>query len=249
MSTATERSRIPVDELAVQVRPEMVPLGKNFTYFFVTPMAEEDSRQFIEEPVSALPPSLHGVLPKVEIVLVPFLEKGNGKSGDFACFEKPAESRQIFVSRLESKNAITLFFAVKDEDLADYHYTFYNAIASLIAAQEGSEAHEKYYRTLREELAAEVHGEVEDRSWHLKQTLLRRPTNPRKESKPFRAYARQSLEDTLTLYLHGICCDIDVETGPRQMPSRYLRKRLEMLSKIFEPPVGYAVLPEQAKKR
>jgi hypothetical protein len=249
MSTVTERSRVPVEELAGQLRPEMVPLGKNFAYFSVTPMAEEDSRQFLEEPITALPASLCTLLPKVEIVLVPYLEKGNGKSADTACFDKPPENRQIFVSRLEAKDTITLFFAVKDEDLADYHYSFYNAIASLVAAKEGSEVHEKYSRTLREELAAEVHGEVEDRSWHLKQTLLRRSVNLRKESKPFRLYVRQSLEDTLTLYLHGICCDIDVEMGPRQMPSRYLRKRLEMLSKIFEPPEGYAVLPEQTKKR
>jgi len=27
----------------------------------------------------------------------------------------------------------------------------------------------------------------------------------------------------MTLYLHGICCDIEWKPGPRQMPSRYLR--------------------------
>jgi hypothetical protein len=47
----------------------------------------------------------------------------------------------------------------------------------------------------------------------------------------------------------GACCDIDVETGPRQMPSRYLRRRLELLLSVFPPPEGYAVLPEQLKAR
>ena len=65
----------------------------------------------------------------------------------------------------------------------------------------------------------------------------------------FRDYARQAFVDTLTLYLHGACCDIDVETGPRQMPSRYLRRRLELLMSLFPPPEGYAVLPEQLKSR
>jgi len=68
-------------------------------------------------------------------------------------------------------------------------------------------------------------------------------------AKLFRDYARQAFEDTLTLYLHGTCCDIDVETGPRQMPSRYLRKRLELLFSLYPPPEGYAVFPEQLKKR
>ena len=51
--------------------------------------------------------------------------------------------------------------------------------------------------------------------------------------KAFRAYARQAFVDTLTLYLHGICCDIDVDTGPRQLPSRYLRKRLLLMEEMF----------------
>ena len=98
-------------------------------------------------------------------------------------------------------------------------------------------------------MSAEVHGEVDEKSWHLKQALMRRQTNVRKETKLFREYARQAFEDTLTLYLHGACCDIDVETGPRQMPSRYLRRRLELLIALFPPPEGYAVLPEQLKTR
>jgi hypothetical protein len=143
-----------------------------------------------------------------------------------------------------------LAFAVKDEEMAEYHYSFYNAVAGLIAdAATDSAAREKFYGLIREELGADVHGEVDERSWRLKQSLVRRQTNTRKETKLFQEYARQAFEDTLTLYLHGICCDIDVETGPRQMPSRYLRRRLELLTSIYPPPKGYAVLPEQAKKR
>jgi hypothetical protein len=108
---------------------------------------------------------------------------------------------------------------------------------------------ERFFRTIREELSADIHGEVDERSWHLKQALQRRQTNVRKETKLFREYARQAFEDTLTLYLHGTCCDIDVETGPRQMPSRYLRRRLELLLSLYPPPEGYAVLPEQLKTR
>ena len=51
----------------------------------------------------------------------------------------------------------------------------------------------------------------------------------------------------MTLYLHGICCDLDVETGPRQLASRHLRKRLELLEREFPPPSGYAVFPEDLK--
>ena len=136
-----------------------------------------------------------------------------------------------------------------DEQTADYHYSLYNALAGLVAENWPADAQERYFRVIREELRAEVHGEVDERSWHLKQALLRRQTNIRKETKLFRDYAAQSFQDTLTLYLHGICCDIDVETGPRQMPSRSLRKRLEVLCSLYPPPEGYAVFPDQLKKR
>src|SRR2546426_316228 len=130
-----------------------------------------------------------------------------------------------------------------------FHYCLYSAIASLMARRWSGETQESYFRVLREELSSEVNGEVDERSWHLKQGLLRRQTNIRRETKLFREYAVQSFSDTLTLYLHGICCDIDVETGPRQMPSRYLRKRLELLHSLYPPPDGFAVFPEELKRR
>ena len=75
------------------------------------------------------------------------------------------------------------------------------------------------------------------------------PLAARKEGQLFRDYARESFRDTMTLFLHGICCDIDVETGPRQIPSRYFRKRLEQLKALFPPPEGHAVFPEDLPNR
>jgi hypothetical protein len=250
MPIETDRSKVTVEELVTRIRSEMVPLGTIFSYFLVTPIAEEDLKPYLEDPIAALPPRICAALPKVGILLVPYLEKANGKNGDQISFEKPAEQRQIFASRLSRRDGAILVFAVKDEEMAEYHFSFYNSIGALVAdSTVDKSARDKFYSLIREELVAEVHGEVDERSWRLKQSLIRRQTNTRKETKLFQDYARQAFEDTLTLFLHGICCDIDVETGPRQMPSRYLRRRLELLSELYPPPKGYAVLPEQMKKR
>ena len=176
-------------------------------------------------------------------MLAPYVEKGNGKSGDAVVFERPPKSRQIGCSRYDLDDLTMLALGIKDIDVADYHYQFYSALAALVADRWTPEMQDRFFRTIREELSAEVHGEVDEKSWHLKQALVRRQTNVRKETKLFREYARQAFEDTLTLYLHGTCCDIDVETGPRQMASRYLRRRLELLISLFPAPEGYAVLP------
>lgn len=248
-STETDRSKLAVEELAHRFGEAMIPLNNTFSYFTAMPIPEEDLKQYLQDPISALPPAVCEALPRVGILLVPYLEKGNGKGSDAVTFERPQEHRQMVASRWFFDDTTTLVFAVKDEDVSDYHYCFYNAIAALVARRWSPESQERFFRVLREELSGEVHGEVDERSWHLKQGLLRRQANVRRETKLFREYAAQSFEDTLTLYLHGICCDIDVETGPRQMPSRYLRRRLEVLHSLYPPPEGYAVFPEELKNR
>ena len=249
MSTDAERSRLSVEELATRCRSELIPLTSKFSYFSILPIAEEDLRQYINDPIAAIPPGISAIIPHVGVILAPYLERGNGKEGDSVTFERPHEARQVRASRRDEGGMALLALSIKDMEVADYHYQFYSSLAALVAEHWPEEAQERFYRTIREELSAEVHGEVDEASWHLKQALLRRQTNVRRETKLFREYARRAFEDTLTLYLHGTCCDIDVETGPRQMPSRYLRRRLELLMSLFPPPEGYAVLPEQLKSR
>jgi len=249
MSTDTGRSRLTVEELATRFQAEMIPVTNRFSYFTTLPIAEEDLRQYLNDPIAAISPAIVAALPPMGLILAPYLEKGNGKEGDSVSFERPSEARQIAVSRRELEDLTVLVLAIKDMEVADYHYQFYNSLAAVVADRWSQDVQERFFRTIREELSAEVHGEVDEKSWHLKQALLRRQTNVRRETKLFREYARQAFEDTLTLYLHGTCCDIDVDTGPRQMPSRYLRRRLELLISLFPPPEGYAVLPEQLKAR
>lgn len=238
-----------VDEVAAEVRPKLVKAAPRVSYYVAPGIADDDLKQFLFEPIASLPPSVPLSLPRLELLLVPYLEKGNGRGSDLVVEAKPDESKAAWVSTAKGpRDTKTLVFAVAGEDLADYHYTFYSAIAEAIADL-GGDAFAQFLGRLREELAASVHGEVEDKSWQLKQSLARRPSAIKKESKLFQQYARQSYIDTLTLYLHGICCDIDVEPGPRKIPSRYLKKRLELLCDLWPPPSGYAVLPEQIKKR
>jgi hypothetical protein len=249
MAIAPDTPKLPVEDLAARFRGELIPLSSRFSYFSTIPIAEEDLKQYLHEPIAAVSPAISAAIPPVGVVLGPYLVRRNGTHGDMGNLEKPAEARYLPASRVKREDLAMIVLAVKDIDVADYHYTFYNSIAGLVSEHWAAEARERFTQLLREELGAEVHGEVDERSWHLKQSLLRRQSNVRNETKLFRDYARQAFEDTLTLYLHGTCCDIDVETGPRQMPSRYLRKRLELLESLYPPPDGYSVFPEQLKKR
>jgi hypothetical protein len=266
MSAQADLSKLSVGQFAERFRGEMIPLSNTFSYFCASvPLSEEDLKEYLEEPIAALPPSIAAVLPKVSIMLVPYLERaeskerdskekdGKEKEGkekgtlhrdDFVVTERPPDSRASWASQVRFDQEEVLVFALKDQDVSEYHYRFYHVLAMLAADHCAEEALLEYSALLREELSARVHGEVDEESWLMKQALLRRDTNFRRETKIFRDYVRQSLIDTLTLYLHGICCDIDVETGPRQLPSRHMRKRLVLLSNLYPPPEGYAVFPE-----
>lgn len=244
MPSENGRPRTTVDELSRRLRAEMTPINTKFSYFLVFPVAEEDLRQYLQDPVAALPEGVTALLPQVGIVLAPYLERAAARTSVSVVYEKPPEPRLLFSSHVENEEFAALFFTVKDEQVSDYHYYLYAEIAALLANRLPAKAQDQYATLLREELSGEVHGEVDEKSWHLKQTVLRRPVSARKDGKPFREYARQSFEDTITLYLHGICCDIDVETGPRQLPSRHLRRRLELFKELFPPPEGHAVFPE-----
>jgi hypothetical protein len=246
MPSENGRPRTTVDELSRRLRPEMTPIDKKISYFLALPVAEEDLRQYLQDPVEALPEAVTALLPPLGIVLAPYLERGSVRTHVSVVYEKPTESKLLFSARVANGDFATLFFTVQDEQVSDYHYYLYDEIAALVSHRLPQKAQDTFYGLLREELSGEVHGEVDEKSWHLKQTVLRRPMAARKDGKPFRDYARQSFEDTMTLYLHGLCCDIDVETGPRQLPSRYMRKRLEALKALFPPPEGHAVFPEDA---
>jgi len=252
MPAQVDLSKLSVRQFAERFRSEMIPLSNTFSYFCASvPMCEEDLKEYLEEPVAALPPGVAAALPKISILLVPYLERTNGKDGtrtkpssaEYVSIEKPLHGRISAATQLSLGAETVLAFALKEQEVAEYHYRLYHLLATVLGGQWTEAMEAKYSRLVREELNADVHGEVDEASWRLKQVLRRSQTTL--HAKAFRKYALQSFIDTLTLYLHGICCDIDVDTGPRQLPSRYLRKRLVVLQELFPPPQGYAVFPEQ----
>jgi len=257
-------ARLSVGQFAERFRGEAIPLSNTFAYFCASvPMSEEVLKEYLEEPIAALPPYLASTLPRISILLVPYLERGGERSAaktkrktraalekvaDFVVAERPADGHQSWASQVSFENETVLVFALKEQDVAEYHYRLYRRLAALVVEKWSPEVAANYKSVIRDELIDAVHGEVDDESWQAKQALLRRQTNVKRESPLFADYVRQSFIDTLTLYLHGICGDIDVETGPRQLPGRYLRRRLALLKAAYPAPAGYAVFPEDAEQ-
>ncbi len=220
----------------------MLPLGEGFFYYALPPMPDEDLKPYLHDPVEALPPNiLKRIAPPVKIVLVPFLD-GSDPEGCRISYQPPAAGHAVRMIQNFSAERLLIMLAIRNESVPDCHHNFYRALTHHVTDAVPMEFLAAYETILASELEAGLHGEVDENSWLLKQDL-----NGKRTGKKYDQYFRASLEDTLALYLHGICCDLDVEKGPRQIASRHLRRRLECLHTFFPPPAGRAVFPEQLR--
>src|SRR5277367_2899311 len=102
MQAQFDLSKLSVRQFAERFRAEMIPLSNTFSYFCASvPMSEEELKEYLEEPVAALPPAIIAALPKISILLVPYLERGNTKekgktratAAEYVCTERPPEGR------------------------------------------------------------------------------------------------------------------------------------------------------------
>lgn len=236
-------TRIAVEAFAGQCRRHLVPITRAMSGFEAVSLDSEQQRQFLREPSEAIPSALLDRLPPLRIILVPYLEKGEADATDLVAFEKPPVQQIVQSSVFDVHDEIFLFFGIEQQDVADYHYWLYQAVAGLGCKALREEEVAAFATLVLDELSRGTHGEVDELSLQLKTKLQRRQRLPGRNTKLMREYIHQAVQDTLTLYLHGLCCDIDVDPSPRQLGTRYLRKRLELLSEIYPPNPGYAVFP------
>jgi hypothetical protein len=233
----------PLEAFVAPLWSQTIPLGDHFSYLVAgVKFQEDDLKDYLEEPIAALPPVILAQIPRVHVVLVPFIEiKGEAH---FVTETRPPGEKQVAFARLDGGENSMMLFAMQEPNLGDFHYYFFRGVSKLAAEAASPAALDRFYDLLVDELNQPVHGEVDEEGWRLKQDLFERSGKVKKSSKGFAQYAASAFADTMTLYLHGLCCDIDVEPGPRQLPSRPLRRRLKVLEDLYPPPGGYTVFPD-----
>jgi hypothetical protein len=198
MPAQLDLSKLSVRQFAERFRGDMIPLSNTFSYFCASvPMSVEDLKEYLEEPVAALPPAMLAALPKISILLVPYLERANGaekkKTGglaaDYISIERPPEGRQSTYTQLRLGEETVLAFALKDQEVAEYHYRFYHQLATVLGEHWTEAVETGYSRVMRDELNSDVHGEVVESSWRIKQALRR--SQATMSAKWFRGFARK----------------------------------------------------------
>ena len=80
MSAQVDHAKLSVGQFAERFRSEMIAISTNFSYYCASvPLTPEDMKEYLEEPIAALPPAIAALLPKISIMLVPYLERVSDK--------------------------------------------------------------------------------------------------------------------------------------------------------------------------
>lgn len=238
----------PADQFVHRFREELIPLTSKIRWLSLVPLAEEDLGPTIREPLESLPPTLAQQLPQLHLFLVPYL-RSSGRNADIITFEPPDAKERSDSFQIIGPDSAALVVATQDLSPNEYHYNLFNALASLAWEVTAAPIRDSWSKSLKDELKRGVHGEIDEISWQRKNEVLAKQAQPTRDSKLLRDYIRASYIDTMTLFLHGICCDIDVEPSPRQIPSTEIRRRLELLRGFYPLGEGYALFPEELSRR
>ncbi len=242
-------TELTTSEFIAQCRGMMIPVGDSVAYFSVLPLDEQESERLVFEPLSSLPPKVLEILPMLRLVLVPYLAADpNPKQdqlGSRIAFDEPAGESRRFAAFESSEGENFVFVAVREEGLFDAHIVLYSTLSIEIVNRVGAAIGDPFNKLLDSELDSNARGEVNELPWELKKELLSLASDADTRPEVFDNYRREALEQTLTLYLHGLCCDIDVDNGPKQLASSYIRKRLVLLKEQLPPPKGVALFPEE----
>lgn len=248
MTVAARPTKLSIAEFIGQCHDVLIPVpGTTLAYFSAVPLDTPDQDHLINDPVSAFPPGLSKIIPNLRLVYVPYLELAEPASEGGAhvviSFQRPREE----VRRLSAFETVGdesyLFVSAGFGEGTDIHEVLFGALAQQIVSSSDAPFVAPFHKLVSAELRNRVHGEVGDIAWDLKKSLLGLQPDEKERSDLLKRYLNQALRDTVALYLHGLCCDIDLRANPKQLASKYIRKRLLVIKDHLPPPAGVGLFP------
>ena len=214
----------PVEEIADSPLPG-VSLGHGWTLYTLEPLSAATAEAVLREPVAAVPASLAERLGALRVFAAPYLACGG--EAEFVTAEPPAGPRHSSLW-LEPPEGLALFLAFHDADAHDVGFELLAAVADLAVPRLTDQEFAAYERLLHRERREGATGEIDEEALE-----ARRDADPR--------YPAASLAGTLVEYLHVLWHDVEVRSGPEHLAPKFLRRRFQLLQKLFPPNPGYVL--------
>jgi hypothetical protein len=235
---------IPISEY---IQGKFVPLSHlahGWEIHSTITLTPAEERTMVREPAQAVPASIAQRIGPLRVLMVPYI--ACVESGDVVCTAKP-ESETHTAAWVETSERTNLLLACREVDAHDTGFEFLASIAELLRPRLGISELAAYDELLDEELRHGVRGEMDEESLTAKQALLAiRPW--RRSRLQYEPYRDISLVSTVTEYMHGLWHDVQIRVGPEHLPLPQLRRRLNLMSKLFPPNPGYAVFAKDLEE-
>jgi hypothetical protein len=203
-----------------------------------------EDRTMVREPAQAVPAKIAQRIGPLRVLVVPYI--ACVEAGDVICTVKP-EGESHTAAWVETRERTNLILACREVDAHDTGFEFLASIAELLRPRLTISEFAAYDELLEEELRHGVRGEIDEEALTAKQALLAiRPW--RRSRLQYEPYRDVSLVSTLAEYMHGLWHDVQIRVGPQHLPLQQLRRRMNLMSRLFPPNPGYAVFAKELEE-
>ncbi len=239
---AAERESVPVAEY---IRGDFIPLSRlphDWGMHAALALTPAEERTMVREPARAVPAAIAQRLPKLRVLLVPFL--ACTESGDLVCFSKPQAETHTSVWE-ESEEHIDLLLSCRELNAHDTGFELLASVAELLRTRLTHDELARYTQLLEEELRMGVTGEIDEETLAAKRPLLSLRARRARSRAAFETYRDVSFVSTMAEYMHGLWHDVEIRTGADDLPLPQLRRRITLLAEMFPPNPGYSLFAKE----
>jgi hypothetical protein len=204
---------------------ESVEMAHGWKLFSVAPVELSQVQAALAGPAAAVPEAAARRLGMLRFFAVPYLACGGRH--DFVSADPPAGETHSSVW-LETAGGRDVFLSFLDANEHDVGFELLAAVGELLVPRFTEQEFKAYAALLGRELKEAVAGEIDQEALEAKETAAD-------------DYPSVSLASTLAEYMHALWHDVEVRQGPLDLPTRFLRRRFELLREIFPPNPGYVL--------
>ena len=238
------REMTPVLEYVQGAFVPLSHLAHDWEFHSAISLSPAEERTMVREPAQAVPDAIAQRLGRLRVLVVPYI--ACLESGDVIARVKPKGEAHT-AAWVESPERINLLLAGRELDPHDTGFEFLGSVAELLRPRLANSELEEYNRLLQEEIRHGVPGEIDEEARSAKSAYLA-ILRGRRHGSQFEHYRDISFMGTVAEYIHGLWHDVQIQTGPEHLPVQQLRRRMELMARLFPPNEGYQVFDETVEK-
>jgi hypothetical protein len=231
---------VPVAEYVRREHSPISHLAHDWELYSSVLLSPAEERTMVREPAQAVPDAIAARVGRIRVLLVPYISCA--AQTDAVCFSKPTSDTHTSVW-VDVDGVTNVLLACREMDAHDTGFELLACMAELVRPQFRQDEIHQFDSLLWEELDLSFAGEIDEEALRAKKAL--NSGNRRRNHEEFEKYRDVALVGTLAEYMHGLWHDVQIRVGPDHLPVPQLRRRMELMARLFPPNEGYHVFDEE----